>query len=416
MAWPRSKPDPASIAVGGLLTAMIALGQISTAIYSPSMPSLVANLETTVELVSLTLTVFLAGFAVSQLVFGPLSDRFGRRHVLVAGLVIFVAASIVCALAPTIGVLLVGRFFQSMGACAGAVVGRAVVRDVYGRERAARALAFIGVAFSVSPAVSPIIGGYLQVWFGWRSSFSFLALVGLAIGAATWTMLSETNRHPDPHALNPLAMARNFVVLMKTPAYVGYMLALSLVFAGLMAFVTASPFLLIDGLHLSPAHFGLLVALPTVGTLAGNLSAGVLTLRLGVDRMVLIGTILALAGGIGMAASGALGYFAVAPILASIAVFLFGMGIVMPNAMAGAMGPFPRMAGAASALLGFAQMGVGALASLAAGHLPHTVSQLPLGLVMTVLGGGGLMAFLALTWPHRHAAAPPAAAPPTAGG
>jgi len=413
MAWPRTKPAPASIAVGALLTAMVALGQISTAIYAPSMPSLVAGLDTTVGLVSLTLTVFLAGFAVSQLVFGPLSDRFGRYPVLMAGLVIFVAASVVCALAPTIGVLMVGRFFQSMGACAGAVVGRAVVRDVYGRERAARALAFIGVAFSVSPAVSPIIGGYLQAWFGWRSSFTFLAVVGLAIGAATWAMLSETNRDPDPHALNPGAMVRNFATLLATPAYVGHMLALALVFAGLMAFVTASPFLLIDGLHLSPAHFGLLVALPTVGTLAGNLSAGVLTLRLGVERMVLTGALLALAGGIAMAVGGWSGHFEVVPILVSITVFLLGMGIVMPNAMAGAMAPFPRMAGAASALLGFAQMGVGALASLIAGHLPHTASQLPLGLLMTGLGLGGLLAFLALVWPRRHAGGSPS---PRAGG
>lgn len=415
MAWPRTKPDPASIAVGALLTAMIALGQIATAIYAPSMPSLVTGLDTTVGLVSLTMTVFLTGFAASQLVFGPLSDRFGRRRVLIAGLVIFVAASVVCALAPTIGVLLVGRFFQSMGACAGAVVGRAVVRDVYGRERAARALAFIGVAFSVSPAVSPIIGGYLQVGFGWRASFTFLALVGLVIGAATWAMLSETNRHPDPHALNPGAMARNVTALLRSPAYLGHMLALSLVFAGLMAFVTGAPFLLIDGLRLSPAHFGLLVALPTVGSLAGNLSAGVLTLRLGVDRMVLTGTLLALAGGTAMAAGGWSGHFEVVPILASVAVFLLGMGIVMPNAMAGAMAPFPRMAGAASALMGFAQMGVGALASLIAGHLPHTASQLPLGLLMTGLGLGGLVAFLALAWPHRHAAGRPAT-PPKAGG
>jgi DHA1 family bicyclomycin/chloramphenicol resistance-like MFS transporter len=208
-------------------------------------------------------------------------------------------------------------------------------------------------------------------------------------------------------------MARNFATLLKSPVYIGYMLSLSLVFGGLMAFVTASPFLLIDGLRLSPAHYGLLVALPTVGTLAGNLSAGVLTLRLGVDRMVLIGTLLALAGGIAMAAGGWAGHFEVIPILTSIAVFLLGMGIVMPNAMAGAMAPFPRMAGAASALLGFAQMGVGALASLTAGYLPHTTSQLPLGLVMTGLGAGGLVAFLTLTWPRRHASAPQ---PPSATG
>jgi len=292
------------------------------------------------------------------------------------------------------------------------VVGRAVVRDVYGRERAARALAFIGVAFSVSPAISPIIGGYLQAWFGWRSSFVFLTGVGLVIALATWAMLSETNRHPDPHALHPQGMLRNVATLLKNPAYVGHTLAIALVFAGLMAFVTASPFLLIDGLGLSPAHFGLLVALPTVGTLAGNLSAGVLTMRLGVERMVLAGTLLAMAGGGAMAVGGLAGHFGIVSILAPIAVFLVGWGVVMPNAMAGALAPYPRMAGAASALLGFTQMVAGAVASLVTGWLPHASSQLPLGLVITVVGTGALLAFLFLAWPHRHA---DAAAPGTGG-
>lgn len=403
---PRSRPDPATLAVGALLTAMIAMGQISTAIYVPSMPSLVDALATTPERVSLTMTVFLAGFAVSQLAFGPLSDRFGRRPVLFAGLFIFIAASMACAAADSIGVLLTGRFFQSMGACAGAVVGRAVVRDVYGRERAARALAYIGVAFSVSPAVSPIIGGYLQAWFGWRSSFAFLTIVGLAIAIATWLLLRETNRHPDPHALHPTGMARNFATLVKSPVFVGNMLAIAFAFAGLMAFVTASPFLLIDGLGLSPAQYGLLTALPTVGTLAGNLSAGMLTLRLGVERMVLAGTLLALTGGALIAAAGLTGHFGVASILVPMAVFLVGWGVVMPNAMAGAMAPYPRMAGAASALLGFVQMAAGALASLITGWLPHVTSQVPLGLVMTAVGAAGLVGFLGLTWPHRHAVPP----------
>jgi len=402
MPWPSAKPHPESLAVGALLTAMIALGQLSTAIYAPSMPSLTAALGATPEQVTLTFTVFLAGFAVSQLVFGPLSDRFGRRVVVVAGCALFVAASVLCAAAPSIEALTGGRVLQSVGACAGAVLGRAIVRDVYGRERAARVLAFIGVAFSLSPAVSPIIGGYLQVWFGWRSSFIFLALVGLVITAAAVLMLSETNRAPDPRALDPAVMVRNFATLLKSPLYVGYMLAVALVFSGLMGFVTASPFLLIKDLGLAPDTYGLLAALSVVGTLTGSLSAGFLTLRLGIDRMVLIGAALALASGGAMAALGLAGHFSPVTIIGPVVVFVFGMGIVMPNAMAGAMGPFPRMAGAASALMGFVQMAAAAAASLVAGWLPHG-SQVPLGLLMTVVGAGGLAAFVLLVW-RRHPA------------
>lgn len=400
MPWPPAKPRPDTLAVGALLTAMIAMGQLSTAIYVPSMPSLTEALGATPEQVTLTFTVFLAGFAVAQLVLGPLSDRAGRRVVLLAGGVLFVAASIACALAPTIGALTGARIFQAVGACAGAVLGRAIVRDVYGRERAARVLAFIGVAFSVSPAMSPIIGGYLQVWFGWRASFAFLTVVGLMITVAAALMLDETNRNPDPHALNPVAMARNFATLLRHPVYVGHMLALSLVFCGLMGFVTLSPFLLINDLGIHPDTYGLLAAISVIGTLTGNLSAGVLTMRIGIDRLVLTGTILATVGGAAMAGLGLAGHFSAATIVAPVVVFVLGMGIVMPNAMAGALGPFPRMAGTASALLGFFQMAAAATASLTAGYLPHG-SQVPLGLLMTTVGAGGLVAFLTLAWPRR---------------
>lgn len=395
MAWPHRKPHPESLVIGALLTALIALGQIATSIYVPSMPSLADAFGTTAEQVALTLTVFLAGFAVSQLVFGPLSDRLGRRPMLLWGVVLFSLASLGCAFSGSIEALIFWRFVQSVGACSGAVLGRAIVRDVYGRERAAKALAYIGIAFSLSPAMSPIIGGYLQVWFGWRSSFAFLVGISLILLALAWALLAETNRDPDPHALNPGAMLRNFRTLLCDRTFVGYMAAMSLVFSGLMAFVASAPFLIIGGLGLSPDKFGLLAALSAAGTLGGNLSAGLLTTKLGTRRMVLSGIVLALIGAGFLAGTGLAGFFNIWLITGSMVVFLWGMGTVMPNAMAGAIGPFPRMAGAASALLGFFQMAAAATAGQISGLLPHG-AQWPLGLMMVALAGSALVLFLAL--------------------
>ncbi|MBC8158384.1 MAG: multidrug effflux MFS transporter [Alphaproteobacteria bacterium] len=399
MPWLPRKPHPESLAIGALITAMIALGQISISVYVPSMPSMVEAFDTTAERVTLTFTVFLAGFAISQLIFGPLSDRYGRRPVLLMGFVVYFVGSLACVFAGSIEALIAGRLLQSVGACSGAVLGRAIVRDVYGPARAAKALAYIGIAFSLSPAISPIIGGYLQVWFGWRSVFAFLTGVSVILVVLAWSLLEETNRDPDPHALHLGGMARNFATIMRNPVFIGHMVAMSLVFAGLMSFVALAPFLIIDTLGLKPHHFGLVAALSSIGTLGGNLSAGYFTLKVGIERMVLIGILLALAGSGLMAISGLAGYFNVVLLSLSINIFLWGMGIVFPNAMAGALAPFGRMAGTASALMGFVQMAAGAGAAQLAGFLPHH-SQWPLGLMMAGMTAVALIVFLVLVRPH----------------
>ena len=393
----RAKPHPQSLAIGALLTVLVALGQISTSIYIPSMPSLVAALDTDMERVNLTLTVFLVGFAISQVVYGPLSDRFGRRPVLLAALVLYLAASLACAFSPTIEVLIAARFAQAVGACAGPVMARAIVRDVYERERAARVLAYIGIAFAVSPAITPIIGGYLQAWFGWRANFLFLSGVAGAVLLAVWWALGETVARPDPKATRPGQIARTSVMLLRSRDFLGHMLSTAFVFAGLMAYTAAAPFLFIDTLGLSPERFGVLAVFNVIGFLAGTLAAGRWTIRVGIEPMVMIGNLLALAGGGAMAAIALAGHLGVVAIIGPMMVFLAGMGLVMPNAMAGAMGPFPRVAGTASALLGFYQMAIAAVASLAVGWLSQK-SQLPLALVITGTAAVATTAFTALVW------------------
>jgi DHA1 family bicyclomycin/chloramphenicol resistance-like MFS transporter len=403
----RPKPHPESLAVGALLTALVALGQISTSIYIPSLPFLVDALDTTAGDVNLTLSVFLYGFAVCQLVYGPLSDRFGRRPVLLAGVSLYVAASFACVFATSIEALIMGRFVQGMTACAGPVLGRAIVRDVYGPARSAKAMAFIGMALAVSPAVAPIIGGYMQTWFGWRANFVLLGVIGLSILAAVMALLAETNTHRDPRALRVGRLAGAAGTLLADGRYWGYTLSVGLVFAGLMAFTAGAPFVFIDGLGLPPERFGMLSVFNVLGFLGGSVAAARLTQRLGIDRLLLAGTGLCLAGGVAMAAIAMTGHVSIAGIIAPMMVFALGLGIVLPNGIAGALAPFPRIAGTASALLGFLQMIIAGSASVVVGRFAGA-SPVAMAAVIALVSAAALAAFTMLVWRSRSGTAPPA--------
>jgi MFS transporter, DHA1 family, multidrug resistance protein len=191
------KADPRSTGVAALLTGLVALGPLSTDLYLPSLPSFTGVFHTDVARVQLTLSVFLLGFAVSQLIYGPLSDRFGRVPMLLGGLTIYLVASWACVFSTSIEALIVARFFQALGGCCGPVLGRAIVRDVYGTEQAARVLAYIGSATALAPAIGPILGGYLHVWFGWKASFYTLATIGALLLVPVLLTLSE----PTPSAI-----------------------------------------------------------------------------------------------------------------------------------------------------------------------------------------------------------------------
>ncbi|MDP6572876.1 MAG: multidrug effflux MFS transporter [Rhodospirillales bacterium] len=378
-------PRPDSLPVAVLLAALFALGPLSTDMYLPALPAMSRSLGTGVGPVQLTLSVFLVGFAVSQLVMGPLSDRFGRRPVLLVGLAVYLVATLACVFAPSIEALIAARFFQSLGACTGVVLGRAVVRDVYGRARTARMLAYMSAAMAVAPLVAPIIGGYVVVWFDWRAVFMVLAAFGLTMLVLVAAFLRETNEHLDVHAARPGPMIRNYVALFTVRRYVGYMLTNAFVYSGLFAFISGSPFVLIDFLGLEPRLFGLSFATIIVGYMAGTLTAGRLTLGLGVDTMVLLGSVVALASGVAAGILAWAGADHVAAVVAPMFFYMVGMGIVMPNCMAGAIAPFPAMAGTVSALLGFVQMGLAALVGVLVGQF-HDGTQAPMTTAIAAMG------------------------------
>lgn len=384
-----------------LLTALVAFGPVSTDLYLPSLPDMTRALATDVATVQLTLSVFVGGFALAMLAHGPLSDRLGRRPVVLVSLVLYVAASAACWAAPSAEALVGARFFQALGACAGPVVGRAVVRDIHGPEGSARVLAYMGAAMALAPLAAPVVGGWLHVAYGWRANFALLALFGALVLWASWHGLAETNRCPDPTATRPARLLANYRTLLRHRGYRAYVLTVGFAFGGLFSWIAGSPFALIEVLGLAPDGFGYAFALVVGGYVAGSLAGARLGGRLGVVRLVRLGGVvaaLAAAVGAGLAWSGV---ETLPAVVGPVAVFFAGCGMLLPNGMAGAIGPFPRMAGAASALLGFVQMAVAALASTILGHV-HDGTTRPM---MTAILAAALLSLVAFAGLGRRQAA-----------
>lgn len=374
-----------------LLTLAVALGPMSTDFYLPSLPALVDYFATDVASVQLTLSVFLAGFAVAQLVYGPLSDRYGRRPVMLAGVTIFTLASIACMLATSVEMLIAARLVQAIGACAGPVLGRAVVRDVYGREGAARMLALIGAAMALAPLIGPIVAGYLTVWFGWRSNFLVLTVYGAVILFGIMAALAETNAHRG-EVTGLAQMLRNYRAFLHSRVWLGYVLCNSATYAGLFAFISGSSFVFITVLGLPPHLFGLCFAAAVAGYIAGTIFSARTVTRLGIERMVLAGAAICALGGLAMAGPALAGIETVWSVLAPMILFTIGVGLVMPNSIAGAIGPFPTMTGAASALMGFTQMALAAAVGIGVAAAFDGTAR-PMAVALALSGVAALAAY-----------------------
>jgi DHA1 family bicyclomycin/chloramphenicol resistance-like MFS transporter len=378
-------PRPAVLIA--IVSLLVLIAPFSGGIFLPSMPSMARDLGTDYAGIQLALSIFMLGIGVSQLIIGPLSDRFGRRPVLKWTMVLYVGASVACVVAPNIEALLAARVIQSFGGCAGLVVGRAIIRDRFEGARAAQAYAYIATALAAGPMLGPIIGGQLEIWLHWRASFAFLTALGLvALATIVWA-LGETNPAAGRQAIGPRQVVRGYASMFGDRRYLGYVLTISFAYAGVFAFISGSAFVFIDLLAVAPDVYGGVFAIAAGGYGAGTAVASQITARIGIDDMIRAGGLIAAASTLVLAGVVAAGALSVWAIIVPVTLFTFGTGFVFPNCQVGAIGPYPRMAGAAAALMGSIQMVAAALVGALVGQL-HDGTAWPMVVVMAGCGLG----------------------------
>ena len=384
-----------------LLGALIAIAPLAMDIYLASMPSMTRALSATTAQVQATLSVYMAGWGLAQLVAGPASDRFGRRKVLLSGLVVFVLASIACTFAQNVEQLILGRFLQALGMAGAAVVPRAVVRDLYSGVQAARMLSLMGVVLGIAPIFAPILGSHLHIWFGWQSNFVFVAAYGALVCVLAARALPETLARPDPRALDPRRIASNFLMLARTRDFAGYSLLAAFATAGLFAFLSGSAFVFVGVMNSGETGFGLLFAMVMTGNISGALIASRLVVRMGIDGLLRRSTLLLLVSSLVLAALAWLRVDHPAAVVAPMFFYMLAFTASMPQASAGALSPHPGIAGAASSLLAFAQFAIAAVAGLLVG-LTFDGTQRPMASVIALFAVLAFITFRRLR-PARHA-------------
>jgi MFS transporter, DHA1 family, multidrug resistance protein len=341
---------------------LIALPALGTDLYNPALPALAASLEASVGATQLTVTTYFVGLACGQLVWGPLSDRLGRRPALLAGLSVMLVCSLAAALAGSVSAVALARLGQGFAMSSGAVVVRSVVRDMYAHERAARLLASVTIVFSIVPIAAPLAGAMLVSGGGWRSIFGFLCVAAAILLAATAAGLAET-APAERRSAHPFAVARTLGSIVTDRRFIAPLLLVLCSHIGILAWVSNSAFTLMNGLGVSIVAYSLMFALVMLGQILGAWSSSRLVMRLGIGRLLRVGARVMLVGGVLAAALAWSGQSHWLAVVVPYAIFLFGTALVVPNATASALTPFPTTAGAASSLVGAIGFTAGALVS-----------------------------------------------------
>lgn len=368
-----------------VLAALMAFGPISTDLYVGTLPAIAAAFAVNVSIAQLTLTSFLLGVGVAQLFVGILSDRFGRRPVLVGGLVLFVVCAVACALATSITELVILRFFQAIGSSTPVVLSRAIVRDLHERTESARVLGYVGGFMGMVPIVAPVFGGYLVVWFAWSATFWFMAGYCVMMSIVVWISVQETLSPGHIEPVDLRYVLGSFRRVLRNRTALAYGVPYCFVYAGMFALFTGFAFIIQDLLHYPPQSSGVFFGIILIGYMAGALMVGRLSRQIPMARLFRIGTALAALSGLVVFGCVVSGVVHVAVFVVPMFAYLLAVGLINPIGLALVLAPFPEIAGKTSALLGAAQMAFSASASLLVSEL-HDGTALPVAATVAISG------------------------------
>jgi MFS transporter, DHA1 family, multidrug resistance protein len=386
----RRRPDVRLIL---LLGALAACGPLATDMYLPSLPAIAKAFGVSASAASATLTSFMAGFSIGMLLYGPLSDAYGRRPVLLGGIALFTVASIACWLSFSVGELTVVRFLQALGAGAASVLARAIARDAHEPSDAAKVLSMVAIVTAVGPLLAPLLGGQLLLLGGWRIVFVALTLFGMACAVAAYLRVPETW---PPEKRESGAVLRSFAAygrLLRDPLVWGHMLCGGMAFAAMFTYISATPFVYIEYFHVTPQHYGFFFGLNILGIMLGNFLNTRFIGRMGTLRMVSIASFVSIVASFFVSLVCLTGLGGLWSIVVGLFFVVGVVGLLGANCATDLMYRYPVNAGAAAAVFGAAQLGLGAFASVVVGWFPGVS---PFGMGCTI------GAFGALTWVGRR--------------
>lgn len=412
-------PPPGSAATAaarrtGLLVTLVlggltALPPLSMDMYLPALPAVTDSLHAPAATVQLTLTACLAGMALGQLVVGPMSDRWGRRRPLLIGMIVYIFATAICVFAPTAELLIGFRLLQGLAGAAGIVIARAVVRDLYDGESMARFFSTLMLISGVAPVIAPVIGGQVLRITDWRGIFAVLTVIGVLLTLVVWKWLHETLPPAERHTGGVGDALRTMRELLADRIFTGYMIAGSLAFAALFAYVSASPFVVQEIYGASPQTFSLLFGINSIGLIAvGQINGKILVGRVSLDKALGFGLAVIVLASVALLlmTSGVFGDVGLVPVATGLFVLMSAMGLAMPNTNTQALMRTKHAAGSASALLGTSQFLIGAVASPLVG-IAGEATAVPMAVVQLVCAVGAMACFLGMCRPWQQVAARP---------
>ncbi|MGV3540594.1 MAG: multidrug effflux MFS transporter [Rufibacter sp.] len=371
-----------------ILGSLSTISPFSIDMYLPGFPAIAEDLNTTIDRIQLSLTAYLIGISAGQLLYGPLLDRFGRKYPLYVGLLIYVAASIGCAFTTSADGLILMRFIQAIGGCAGMVAGQALVRDLFPVTETAKVFSWLILVIAVSPMIAPTVGGYVTAAFGWHAVFIALAAITFLILVGVFFGLPE-GRLADPSmSLKPTAVLGNFWAVLKNPQFLVFTLVGGIASAAPFAYIAGSPDVFMNIYGVSEQEYGWIFAFLSVAMIGSPQLNHILLRKLKSEQIINVSLVYQLTVGVIMVCGVYFGWFGKNGLIAVIFLFLVGQGLTSPNASALSLAPFSRFAGSASALAGSFRMGIGAIVSGMVSVF-HNGTALPMVVVMascTVLG------------------------------